>query len=156
MLVIFQEKKMEILKEYEKQDLGYVFKRCTYLDSIFNVVHDCVLVLQKPPSNFKCNEMRSCIVNNRCAKFRCNGLITVAIYDLLSSLFITYLNHRVDTGSNIKDIEYKVNELTIPDDYEEDIEEICAPGIHYFLSLDAALLFEDGNVCGYNENGSPN
>ncbi len=64
----------ETLKDYMNK--GYVFKRC------YGNLYNCTVVLTNPDNDFKCNEFRSKIGNLEFAKFRCNGLITVAIYDL--------------------------------------------------------------------------
>jgi hypothetical protein len=96
----------------------------------------------KKPENFKCNELR----DKKFAKFRCNGLITVAIYDLNIKKFIDKLKHSVFIYGIFLYATYEVGILTQPDKYEEDISVICASGIHYFLSLEAALNYENGIV----------
>ncbi len=94
------------------------------------------------------------------AKFRCNGLITVAIYDLLNEKFINSIVHAFE----LKKIVYKVNQLSIPDSYDENLNEVCASGVHYFLTLEPALnyiswfgkvrqLFKNRHIIEYNENG---
>jgi hypothetical protein len=137
---------MEALAKYKEK--GYVFKRCKNLC----LFYDC-LVIMKKPENFKCNELRSGIVNKNFAKFRCNGLITVAIYDLALKEFITKLDHTLFRNRRFLDATYEVGILTEPNKYEEDIRKICASGIHYFLSLEAALSYKDGIVQHLNKDG---
>ncbi len=95
--------------------------------------------------------------NDRGKKFG-NGLITVAIYDLYSQKFISFLEHLF----SLRLIIYTVGQLSIPHRYNKDINAVCASGIHYFLSLEAALNYYDGMVvqyfkdntyCKYNEDG---
>jgi hypothetical protein len=144
---------MEALAEYEHK--RYVFKRCTKLDD-----YDCIVIMEKP-ENFKCNELRPGIINKKFAKFRCNGLVTVAIYDLKLKKFITKLEHTVFKKNSLIHATYEVGILTEPDKYDEDISAICTSGIHYFLSLEAALGYKNGNVHlekdgkidEYNDNG---
>jgi hypothetical protein len=129
---------VEALFEYEHK--GYVFKRCKNS----NRSYDC-LVIMKKPENFKCNELRPSVHNKNFAKFRCNGLITVAIYDLNLKKFISTLDHKLELIYSYY-ATYKVGTLTEPDNYVEDISVVCASGIHYFLSLEAALSYNDGLV----------
>jgi hypothetical protein len=141
---------MEALAEYEHK--RYVFKRCTKLDD-----YDCIVIMEKP-KNFKCNELRPGIVNKNFAKFRCNGLITVAIYNLILKKFISSLNHVLSLSFNFLYTTYEVGTLTIPNKYDEDISAICTSGIHYFLSLEAALGYnrgwvEDKNLWLYDADG---
>ncbi len=68
-------------------------KRCAY-SQLKTLCYDCLVVLRKPETNFKSNESRSMIINKNFAKFRCNGLITVAIYDLIFNKFIDSLVHK--------------------------------------------------------------
>jgi hypothetical protein len=55
----------------------------------------------------------------------------------------------------IKYVCYEVGKLAKPDSYEEHISLICASGIHYFLSLEAALGYEDG-IVQHLQNGKIN
>jgi hypothetical protein len=49
---------------------------------------------------------------------------------------------------------YEVGILTKPDKYEEDISKICASGIHYFLSLESALSYNDGCIQHFRKDGA--
>ena len=55
---------------------------------------------------------------------------------------------------------YKVGEMVKVDDYNKDINVICAQGIHYFLTKEAAEFYEIGSrkiknrlFCQWNDNG---
>ncbi len=141
------------LEQYETLQLftyeDVVFKRCTFENK-----YDCIVILKKPSENFQCNETRQNIVNKKFAKFRCNGLITVAIYDLLHKKFINGFSHFVYVESREGwSIQYRVGKLSVPNSYNKNIEEICTHGIHYFLSLEAALCYKDGFVTQRFANG---
>ncbi len=130
---------MEKLKGFEGK--GFVFKKCKN--------EHCIVILKKPNENFKCNENRKNIGNKNIAKFRCNGLITVAIFNLKTEEFIDYVNHLTYFyGTRITT--YKVNKLTLPDLYDERESEICSHSIHYFLSLETAWTYD-----GYNYDYQP-
>ncbi len=138
-----------MVSEFKKYEaLGYVFKKCKGL-SDSNEYYSYLVVLKKPKENFKCNELRQGVINKYYAKFRCNGLITVAIYDLFLSEFVPFCNHA--WGS--RKVVYKVDEFTSPDYYEKDENIVCASGIHYFLTVHAALHYFNGSVVGYDDNG---
>ncbi len=124
--------KMQKLKQFE--DDGCVFKKCCYKKD-----YCCLVVLRRPKSDFKSNESRSGIIDKNFAKFRCNGLITVAIYDLFGKKFINSLVHTPNFRA--PPILYVVDQLSKPDEFEEEIEIVCSSGIHYFLSLEAALNY---------------
>ncbi len=138
-------KHYEALKDYMNKD--FVFKKCREYEG--DVKHKCLVILKKPITDFKCNESRSGIVDTNFAKFRCNGLITVAIYNMYTKNFIDYLHHRMENFSGSYEVLYKVEQLTIPHDYNEYIEIICTSGIHYFLTLEAALNYRYGIVSRY-------
>jgi hypothetical protein len=142
---------MKELKEYEER--GCVFKRCK--DYVFNnyevVLQDCIVIMKKPlNSGFKCNEFRKSVINKKFAKFRGNQFITIAIYDLISKKFISSLFHHF---RNDVYINYEVNKLSIPNGYNKDINVIRAQGIHYFLTLEATLLYQDGKMLTHDDNG---
>lgn len=62
----------------EKEE--YVFKKCITQDT-----KEYFVVLQKPQRDFNCNEMRPGICDKQFAKFRCNGLIPMLIYNLVDT-----------------------------------------------------------------------
>jgi hypothetical protein len=142
------------LTEYEHK--GYAFKRC-HNPYHHSTSYDCIVVMRKP-ENVKCNELRTGVVDKNFAKFRCNGLITVAIYDLNLKKFILTLEHFVLIGYFLNvlnlNVTYTVGTLTEPDKYAEDISLICGSGIHYFLSLEAALNYKNGWVEYRDEDGN--
>ncbi len=133
-------KHYEALKDYIGK--GFVFKKCVGITRIYK----CIVILKKPSENFKCNEDRENVKDKNFAKFRCNGLVTVAIYDLYTEQFRNFLDHSFIAGNNSHKIIYHVDLLSIPHEYNEDINLVCTSGIHYFLHLEAALNYVDGRV----------
>ncbi len=155
-----EEKSLEMMKYYEAlkdyMNKGYVFKKC--YGATKEKYYTCLVVLKKPLEDFKCNESRKDVVDKNFAKFRCNGLITVAIYDLINEEFIDLLEHDLMTCFGYKKIFYQVNKLSIPDLYDENLDIVCTSGIHYFLTLEAALnygdqYFKNENFIAYQDNG---
>ncbi len=133
------------LKDY--LDKGFVFKKCKGETKEY-VSYKYLVVLEKPKTNFKSNENRTKVVNKNFAKFRCNGLITVAIYDLYEKKFIQEIYHQVLKH----EVSYSVGKFTAPDQYNEDIDIVCTSGIHYFLTLEAALNYRRGRIIQYFAN----
>ncbi len=66
--------------------------------------------------------------------------------------FIYYLYHKMKNINYSFEISYEVGEITRPHDYNPDVDIICASGIHYFLSLEAALNYSYGILERYINN----
>ncbi len=79
-----EEKSLTMLKHYEALK--------DFIDK-GGIKYNCLVILEKPTENFQCNENRKRVVDKNFAKFRCNGLITVAIYIICipRNLFIIYI-----------------------------------------------------------------
>lgn len=142
------EEKMNILKVLDRVSKfcdkpdQFVFKKC---EPKFGG-EEFLVVLEKPDyigaftKPFICNESRSGITDTKTAKFRCNGLIVKIIvcfdnrelYD--SVLHWTFVSEEYTL--------YKVGQLVRPSMFNEDPENVCAPGIHYFLNPLAAIAYE--------------
>ncbi len=131
----------------------HVFKKCI---SMYNE-HPCILMLEKPIDDFFCNESRQWVTDSKWAKFRCNGLIVLIIYDLVTNITldeIWHLNHNSNCMTN-----YKVNTFVKPNGFDSDLDRVCGQGIHYFLTPEAAESYSFYWGCividdkKYNENG---
>jgi len=102
------------------------------------------------------NEKRGNVINDKYAKFRCDRARVIDIVN-------------VETGKNIKkdisihdaSFEYRVGKVATTD-FDEDLDQVCAYGIHYFKTEGAALSwfycqhdkkFPDGEWTTYHENG---
>lgn len=103
--------------------------------------------LPKPINNL----MRNNVVNKDYAKFRCNGVRV-----------ISGEGESVYTRNNILYPQmYAANKWIYPHEFGEDLDNACAPGIHFFLTRDAAKHFlrwgnppyYDGEYKRYNDDG---
>jgi antitoxin component YwqK of YwqJK toxin-antitoxin module len=81
----------------------------------------------------KTNEKRGGIADPLHAKFRTDKALVIDIKN-----FTTGLQMEEDVSKHDPEFVYKVGEEVRGDDYDEDINEVCAPGIHYFKTKEAA------------------
>lgn len=140
-VLAFVEKKIFFLKmdEFLRQwnqvqsafgDLQGKFKRCGE--------H---IVYMLPTAETKTNEGRTEVVDKRYAKFRANQLRVEKIYHIATDTWVNAIDHMFEDRLNCKFMEYKVREIAFPDGFEENLDAICAQGIHYFNSLFAAFCY---------------
>jgi hypothetical protein len=102
------------------------------------------ILLEKPSVGFICNEDRGAVINKDFAKFRCNGLIVILIFDLVDNTCISSINHI--TPYYYMTTLYEVGKLVKPDFFDSNLNDICTHGIHYFLTLKAATCYNEG-IC---------
>lgn len=145
---------MSTLEEVFKDcNPNHVFKRCRS----FEKNHECLVMLEKPMNGFLCNESRKTVINKDFAKFRCNGLIVILIFDLVDHTCISWVNHISPIYYNMNTL-YEVGKLVKPDFFDSDLNEICTHGIHYFLTLKAAKGYYNGSCIidgmRYDDNGT--
>jgi len=158
---------LELLREFFKNyisDPKYVYKQCkNYLVS--KNFRKWLIVLEKLEDT-KTNEDRKDIADKRYAKYRANKLKVVKIFDINN--FNEIINHIVNVHiqfsyGNEADGEivtqYKEGEIVYPNKYDEDIDNVCSSGIHYFKEIDAAYLYDEipnsytGNCHSWYDNG---
>jgi hypothetical protein len=102
-------------------------------------------MLEKPQIGFICNESRKSVINKDMAKFRCNGLNVVVIFDLELQKTVDYIIHNTNSWFIPETLTcYQVGLSVKPDDFDTDLNIICSNGIHYFLTLQAALSYDIG------------
>lgn len=110
----------------------YVYKKCN------DGADDWLIILERTP-NTRTNEYRQSVVNVKTAKHRgteFNVTMIVNIYDPTKTL---------DTFTNtamgwISTITYKVGDIIKPEHpFEEDLNQICASGIHFFIDVFKAI-----------------
>jgi hypothetical protein len=158
-----------LIKECTKyKDPSFVFKRCS---SHF------IIVLQKLKDEidedetngkndetitekfkFKSNEMRENVYDKSFAKFRCNGGLLVI--DIINTETNEHIKSHVNmfiSSSYAKYTSYEVGKIVFPDSFNDDIDSVCASGIHYFLTLKAAYYYDhiekDGKCLRFYNNG---
>lgn len=98
-----------------------------------------IVTLQKCPDTIT-TEKRSNIVDKNFAKFRANKLKCVDIEDWKTGQKINNIKSLYDPS-----FKYYIGEIIKVDNYDTNINKICAPGIHYFKTKDAAKYF---NISG--------
>ena len=129
-------------------DPQYVYKSCG----------DYVVVM-KLLEDTKTNLNRNDITDPTNAKYRADKLYTELIFNKFDP------NKTVHSISNTfyykNKITYMVNSITYPDSFDNDLDKVCTNGIHFFKSIERALLWEldfnkilyTGEYKTYYENG---
>jgi hypothetical protein len=123
--------------QYKGPDETRKFKRC----GVYHIVE----LKKRDQDNVKTNEHRDNIKDARFAKFRANFLFVVNILDLTTMQFVPEWEHTwvsIDLFAQ-QTITYQTNKFAVPNDYEPDPNKVCAPGIHFFKSLEAAFFYVD-------------
>jgi antitoxin component YwqK of YwqJK toxin-antitoxin module len=124
--------KLDQLKQLYPSSDGYVFKSCSI---------EWIVILQKLEDT-KNNELRDDVKDSMHAKFRANKLLVIDIVNKFN-------NQTIDKTTNSfyakKIIAYKKGEIIEVLNFDEDLNEVRAPGIHYFKSPTAAFYYELGN-----------
>jgi hypothetical protein len=131
----------QAFKVFQDCNSNHVFKKCH--DNLTG--HDCIVMLEKPLTGFICNESRKSVINKDMAKFRCNGLIVILIYDVVSQKTVSQILHKPNHWGGLTT--YKVGEMVRPNRFDDDLDEICTCGIHYFLTLKAAMSYDIEHGC---------
>ena len=102
----------------------------------------------------KNNENRKDIVDKRFAKMRCSRARVIGIYDMHDP----EIECEEAFGIRDKSFKYIVGEIVEPvDEFDEDLNVVCASGIHYFLREEVAYYWEyvpeNGLYESWYENG---
>jgi hypothetical protein len=98
--------------------------------------------MKKPQLDFICNESRASVVNKEFAKFRCNGLLVVSIFDLVLKVELNSIFHTTILTDGFLITEYIVRSIVIPDRFNINLQTVCGSGIHYFLTHTAAMGYD--------------
>jgi antitoxin component YwqK of YwqJK toxin-antitoxin module len=126
---------MNIINRFSRlypSDRGFVFKSC---------LKKWIVVLHKLTDTIT-NESRSNAKDLMYAKFRANKLLVVCVVNKFTQKSIDNITNSVHKE---KTIIYKKGEIIEVNDFDENLENICAPGIHYFKSPEAAFYYEIPN-----------
>ena len=96
----------------------------------------------------KTNEGRNDVFDSNYAKFRCSSAIVVDIehYDTQEKM-------NMDVSTYDSSFIYEVGKEVVPHKYGEDLNKICAPGIHYFKTKEAAESYFCQHLDGEEKNG---
>lgn len=123
----------EIIKNSE-----YVYKLCEQYLIVLEKVHDTV-------TNENRKNVRS--VNTNRARFRANKLLVRQIIDVKTGKMIDSFTNMVWNSHNhygsYWSVTYTVNEcVESSNGFDPVLENVCAPGIHYFKNIISALAYK--------------
>lgn len=110
-----------------------LYKRCG---------RDIIIVLEYT-NNTQHNEERKGIVDINFAKFRASELNVIDILNISTNERLKSFAHSWSNSKQSKiNIKYTINEIIKPNKpFDENIQKVCASGIHYFKSIDAAFYY---------------
>lgn len=134
--------KLDKYKIYMDDD-KYVFKLCydvNTLDKKNKNKNKPFVVIMSKTNKTKTNESRMNVFNDNCAKFRANRLKVIKIVSIEQPE--TQIGHIINKFG-IKELKYEVGKIVCVDNYDEDINKICAAGIHYFKTLRCAYYYRN-------------
>lgn len=117
----------------------YVFKMCVDNDS---PSRKCWLVVLEKLSDTVTNENRK-VIDHRYAKYRADKLKVVEIInpDNPDETCERITHNAVINSKSATNTVYVKNEVVIADSYDNDVDNVCANGIHYFRSIEPAYYF---------------
>ena len=121
------ETSQDIISLNSQETSQYVYKKCS----------NCIVIMKFLPDT-KTNENRENVKNSSYAKFRANRLlvrsqvVTIIDIDKLKEI------GEIENSYSIIKINYQTGQIVIPNRFDEDIDKICASGIHYFKTIDYA------------------
>lgn len=123
--------------KYTKNN-SYVYKSCCDVsDGGGDTEREWLVILQKL-NDTKTNEMRNNIVDKNCAKFRANKLKVIKIFNMINPKITKEFVINKFCGSEIK---YEINKIVQPDCYDDDINNVCTGGIHYYKTMAPAYYY---------------
>jgi antitoxin component YwqK of YwqJK toxin-antitoxin module len=134
------------LKQKYPSNEGYVFKSCS---------KEWIVILQKLEDT-KNNELRDGVKDSMYAKFRANKLFVVNIVHKFDN---SKVSHEIKNSEYAdKTIVYKIWETNEVLNFDENLNKVYAPGIHYFKNPEAAFYYElktvkNGLCKGWYANG---
>lgn len=137
-------------KKYYRNE-AYVYKLCYDVTDIRTCRdHDRAwfVILQKLSGTAFTitNESRIGVLSKNCAKFRANFLKVIEIMnvndptitkDSITNEYVCYDSK----NKQIKLLKYTVGEIVKVDDFDENLDEICSSGVHYFKTPKPAFYY---------------
>jgi len=137
------------LKLHDFNNLATAYENCKDMDVGFKRCGNTIVALQLPPIEDTTLNRRG-IVDKRYAKFRAKYCPRVVfICDLYEDAMVPKKTHYYHPSwTKPVEIVYQVGQRVEPDMYDRDMDNICSHGIHFYLSLEAALSHdpETGNT----------
>lgn len=104
---------------------------------VFKTLSDNFIAILKKLDDTITNEDRFGVIFKENAKFRANKLECIQIFSKFDPKDTRRIGYSLFSG-----FIYEVGKIILPDNYDENIDIICAPGIHYFLSLNATFYYD--------------
>src|SRR5437016_3705304 len=122
------------------QDTHHKFSSINGQDHLYKSCQkNWIVVLQKLDDTIT-NEGRNDVSDPLYAKFRANKLRVVSIcHKLNQEQCIDSITNSSYTG---KTVTYTRGQVVEVDDFDNDLDHVCTTGIHYFKSVQAALMWE--------------
>ena len=119
-----------------------------------NAEGNCVVVTLEIPGDALTNMERSSVAFRETAKHRANKAKVVAIEDQLGTSYTTATSFNYQH----KSLTYTVGEMVEEPSYNPDPDQVCAKGIHFFLTRHVAELYdltkvENGLYQKWHDNG---
>jgi antitoxin component YwqK of YwqJK toxin-antitoxin module len=138
-------------------EIKILYKR--YIDDPVNVYKKCRdqwIVIMKPLPGTRTNESRDNVRDPGYAKFRANKLKVLVIFSIFDPS--KRMRAIINTYDDTVKLKYKVNKIVRPDNFDNNLNRICAGGVHYFKSIDAAFYwgsryFKSGHWCQWYSDG---
>lgn len=128
----------DIMKRYKKyvNDESYVYKLC---HDISRGSKECewIVVMQKTEKT-KTNEDRKNITNKNYAKFRAS---TLKVIEIFSVNYPSYTVKKIVTNFWGRITRYEVGKSVEPNKFDENINNVCSEGIHYFKTIIPAYYY---------------
>jgi antitoxin component YwqK of YwqJK toxin-antitoxin module len=126
----------------------YVYKSC-----------DEYVVILERLSDTITNENRNNIPNKEYksfAKYRGNKFLVKDIFHKFDST--KKISSISNSNFNQSKLEYEIEKVIIPNDFDRNLEKVCSNGIHYFLKLECAFYYslkkiKNGEYLSWYENG---
>ncbi len=128
----------------------------TNSDMCYKKCGDYIVTMKKLPDT-RTNESRSNVVDRLHAKFRADKLFVLSIEHETTGEKIDKIENTFYGGRKVC---YIVSHEVSVEDYDPDLDKVCAAGIHYFLSRESAFYWNidskddlDGPYRKWYENG---
>jgi hypothetical protein len=118
--------------------------------TVFKSAGDCIVVLSFNPTTIPNNLNRGGVIFKDTAKYRCKEAKVVDIYKKFNSN-----KHLTSVKSDHNpSFIYTINQIVKVDDYDdENDDDVCSTGIHFFLTEDAAYHYNLLQYISSNFNG---
>ena len=112
--------------------IGYK-KVCYYKNNI--LAGHAIAILEIPKANNRNTMSRTNIKDPFCAKYRCERAYVLKMFDIETG-------ERVEKASSCfrRAFIYRIGEW-VESGFDSNIENVCGPGIHYFISIECAKYF---------------